>query len=160
MRQRFAIVGEEKHNIAGLRLRLAQRQPQAHAVDGGGVLPALQDVSRPAPAELFLRSSLRRDLEIVTPSRISTSPMRRASVQLWRSATGASSNGVTTRSAASALTGAGPGAGLNATARKVAAGDCILANAKRLRNARADPARQRQQYRSRPIRLAAIARNR
>jgi hypothetical protein len=48
---------------------------------------------------------------------------------------------------------------LNATARKVAApqAHCILANAKRLRNARAGPARQRQQYRSRPIRLRAIA---
>ena len=113
MRQRLALVGEEKHDIAGLRLRLSQCQPEAHAVDGVGVLAALQGVSRPAPAEFFLRSTLdRRDLEMVTPSRASISPMRRASVQLCRSATGASSNGVATLSAASALTGAGPGAGL------------------------------------------------
>ena len=113
MRQGLALVSEEKHDIAGLRLRLSQCQPEAHAVDGVAVLAALQGVTRPAPAELFLRSTLdRRDLEMVTPSRLSISPMRRASVQLCRSATGASSNGVATRSAASALTGAGPGAGL------------------------------------------------
>ncbi|MGY3614112.1 hypothetical protein ACVJGD_000308 [Bradyrhizobium sp. USDA 10063] len=113
MRQRLALIGEEKHDITGLGLRLSQCQPQTHAVDGTGVLAALQGVSRPAPAELFLRSTLdRRDLEMVTPSRASISPMRRASVQLCRSATGASSNGVATLSAASALTGAGPGAGL------------------------------------------------
>ena len=53
---------------------------------------------------------------MVTPSRASISPMRRASVQLRRSATGASSNGATTLSAASALTGAGPDAGLVSSA--------------------------------------------
>jgi hypothetical protein len=53
---------------------------------------------------------------MVTPSRASISPMRRASVQLRRSATGASSNGATTLSAASALTGAGPYAGLVSSA--------------------------------------------
>jgi hypothetical protein len=42
MGQRLALVGEEKHDIAGLGLRLAQREPQAHAVDGVGVLAALQ----------------------------------------------------------------------------------------------------------------------
>jgi hypothetical protein len=85
------------------------RRPPAHAVDGVGGLPALQGVSR--RQRNFLRSSLDgRDLKIVMPSRISISPMRRASVRSWRSATGASSNGVTTRSAASALTGVGAGA--------------------------------------------------
>jgi hypothetical protein len=89
MRQRLALVGEEEHDIAGLRLRLAQRQPEADAIDGVGVLAALQRVSRPTPAEFFLRSTLdRRDLEMVPPSRASISPMRRASVQLGRSATG------------------------------------------------------------------------
>lgn len=112
MRQRLALVGEQEHDIAGLRLRLAQRQPEADAIDGVGVLAALQSVSRPTPAEFFFRSTLdRRDLEMVTPSRASISPIRRASVQLRRSATGASSNGATTLSAASALTGAGPDAG-------------------------------------------------
>ncbi len=38
---------------AGLRLRLAQRQPEADAVDGVGVLAALQGVSRPTPADFF-----------------------------------------------------------------------------------------------------------
>jgi hypothetical protein len=117
MRQRLALVGEQEHDIAGLRLRLAQRQPEADAIDGVGVLAALQSVSRPTPAEFFFRSTLdRRDLEMVTPSRASISPMRRASVQLRRSATGASSNGATTLSAASALTGAGPDAGLVSSA--------------------------------------------
>ena len=49
--QRLALVGEEQRDIAGLHLRLSQRQPQAHAVDGVAVLAALQGVSRPAPAE-------------------------------------------------------------------------------------------------------------
>ena len=53
---------------------------------------------------------------MVTPSRASISPMRRASVQLRRSATGASSNGAATLRAASALIGAGPGAGLVSSA--------------------------------------------
>src|SRR5271165_5243079 len=117
MRQRLALVGEEKHDVAGLRLRLAQRQPEADAIDGVGVLAALQGVARPTPAEFFFRSTLdRRDLEMVTPSRASISPMRRASVQLRRSATGASSNGAATLRAASALIGAGPGAGLVSSA--------------------------------------------
>ena len=89
MGQRLAFIGEEKHDIAGLGLRLAPREPQAHAVDAVGVLAALQGVPRPAPAELFLRSTLdRRDLEMVTPSRALISPIRRVSVQLGRSATG------------------------------------------------------------------------
>jgi hypothetical protein len=112
MGQGLALVDEEQHDVAGLRLRLAQRQPEADAVDGIGVLAALQAMSRSTPAEFFLRSTLdRRDFEMVTPSRASISPMRRASVQLGRSATGASSNGAATLSAASALTGAGPDAG-------------------------------------------------
>jgi hypothetical protein len=53
MRQRLALVGEQEHDIAGLRLRLAQRQPEADAIDGVGVLAALQSVSRPTPAEYF-----------------------------------------------------------------------------------------------------------
>ncbi len=45
-----------------------------------------------------------------TPACASISARRRGMVQLGRSATGASGNGVTTRSAASLFTGAGPGA--------------------------------------------------
>jgi len=50
------------------------------------------------------------DRLIVTPARASISALRRAIVQLGRSATGASSRGVTTRNAASVFTGGGPGA--------------------------------------------------
>ena len=53
----------------------------------------------------------------MTPSRASISAMRRAIVQLGRSATGASRRGVTTRSAASLFTGAGPGATVPASFR-------------------------------------------
>ena len=78
------------------------------------ILPPLQRVSWPAPAEPpFLRSTLEScDREIVTPSRLSISSARRASVQFVRSATGAERSGAATLSAASALTGAGPGATL------------------------------------------------
>jgi hypothetical protein len=83
MGQGLALVDEEQHDVAGPRLRLAQRPPEADAVDGVGVLAALQAVSRSTPAEFFLRSTLdRRDFEMVTPSRASISPMRRASAQL------------------------------------------------------------------------------
>jgi hypothetical protein len=54
----------------------------------------------------FFRSALDNcDLPNLTPSRASISVMRREIVQLGRSATGASSRGVTTRSAASVFTG-------------------------------------------------------
>ena len=53
MRQRLALVDEEQHVIAGLRLRLAQRQPEADAVGGVGVLAPLQAMSRPTPTEFF-----------------------------------------------------------------------------------------------------------
>ncbi len=74
--------------------------------------------SRPAcRADVRSRSTLvSRDLEMVTPSRASISPMRRASVQMGRSATGAWSKGAATLSAASALTGAGPEVGLVSSA--------------------------------------------
>ena len=64
-------------------------------------------------------------MPILTPSRASISAMRRGIVQLGRSATGASSRGATTRSAASVFTGGGPGDGrlqrLDTAARELAA---------------------------------------
>ena len=88
-------------------------------------------------------------------------------VQFTRFATGAASNGAQTRSAASAFTGGGPAYtlrldGLDAAARKIAApkANCILAHTEHLGDPRAGPAIERQQYGARPIRLAAITRNR
>ena len=86
-----------------------------------------------------------------TPSHASISPMRRASVQLRRSATGASSNGAATLRAASALIGAGSGAGLLSSAltppraKSLRHRRTILANAECFGNARARPTRKRQQ---------------
>ena len=68
MRQRLALIGEQQNDIAGLGLDLAQLQPQAHAVDSLRVLPVLQRVPGPSPAETpFLRSTLEScEREIVT----------------------------------------------------------------------------------------------
>ena len=168
MRQGLALVSEEKHDIAGLRLRLSQCQPEAHAVDGVAVLAALQGVTRPAPAELFLRSTLdRRDLEMVTPSRLSISPMRARKRPIVSVGNGRLEQRCRHTQRRFRLDG-GRSRGraglerLDAAANKVAAPQPhrILANPERFRDPRAGPTRQSQQHGSRPIRLAAIARNR
>ena len=111
MRQRLALVAIEQNDVAGFGLLLAQLQAQADPLDLGGVLATLQRVPRPPPAELFLRSALDSCERLMrTPACASISARRRGMVQFGRSATGASSNGVTTRNAASLFTGAGPGA--------------------------------------------------
>src|SRR5271166_3156217 len=111
--QGLALIAIEENDVAGLGLGLAQLKAQPHALDLAGALAAFQRVPGPPPAEVFFRSALDScDLPILTPSRASISVMRRGIVQLGRSATGASSRGVTTRSAASVFTGAGPGATL------------------------------------------------
>ncbi len=84
-----------------------------------------------------------------------------------RSATGASSNGVTTRKAASLFTGGGPGATL---VFKASTPPTMKAprqkrtvssrSPERLGDLRTGPARQRQQQRPRPIRLPTVARAR
>ena len=51
MRQSFALVGEQKDDVARLGLRLAQLEPQADAVDGVFVLTPFQRVARTAQAE-------------------------------------------------------------------------------------------------------------
>jgi hypothetical protein len=49
MRQRLALVGEQKHDVAGFHLRFAQSDPQANAIDGVGVLTAFQAVALDRP---------------------------------------------------------------------------------------------------------------
>jgi hypothetical protein len=92
-------------------LSLSQLEAQSHTLDFGGNLTTLQRVAGPPPAEVFFRNALDNcDRPILTPSRASTSMIKREIVQLVRSATAASSRGVTTRNAAWLLTGVGPGA--------------------------------------------------
>ena len=113
MGQRLALVAVEKNDVAGFGLTLAQMQAQADPIDLAGGLTSLQRVPGPPPAELFFRNALDScDRLMLTPSRASISARRRGIVQFGRSATGASSRGVTTRKAASLFTGAGPGATL------------------------------------------------
>jgi hypothetical protein len=47
--QGLALVGTEKRNVAGLRLRLSQARPEAQAVDGVSVLDDLTDQARKCP---------------------------------------------------------------------------------------------------------------
>jgi hypothetical protein len=105
MGESFALVGEQKDDVAGLGLRLAQFEPKADARDGVLVLTPFQRVARAAKAEPpFWRKTFEScDLEIVTPSRLAISWARRAKAQLGRSATGADKSGSATRSAARAL---------------------------------------------------------
>ena len=109
VRQGLALVAVEEDDVAGFGLSLAQLKAQSHAFDLGRNLAAFQRVPGPPPTEVFFRNALDNcDLPILTPSRASISAMRRGIVQLGRSATGASSRGATTRSAASVFTGGGP----------------------------------------------------
>src|SRR5271166_539031 len=111
VRQRLALVAIEEDNVASLSLLFAQLQAKADAFDLAGDLASLQRVPRPPPTKLFLRNALDNCERLMrTPSRASISPRRRGIVQLRRLATGSSSKGVTTRSAVSLFTGAGPGA--------------------------------------------------
>src|SRR5271166_2174679 len=109
MRQRLALVAIEENDIAGLCLGLAQLKPEPNALDLSRDLPPLQRVPWPPPPEVFFRSALEScDGPISTSSRFLISAMRRGIVQFARFATGASSNGTQTRSAASVFTGGGP----------------------------------------------------
>ena len=108
MRQRLALVAIKQHDVSGLGLGLAQLEPEPHALDLSRDLPSLQRVPVPPP-EVFFRSALEScDGPISTCSRFLISAMRRGIVQFARFATGASSNGAQTRSAASVFTGGGP----------------------------------------------------
>ena len=113
MRQRLALIAVKKNDVAGFGLLLAQLQTQADPIDLAGDLPPFQRVPGPPPTELFFRNALDSCERLMrTPSRASISARRRAIVQFGRSATGSSSNGVTTRNAVSLFTGDGPGATL------------------------------------------------
>src|SRR5271167_3958187 len=103
VRQGLALIAIEENDVAGLGL--AQLKAHPHALDLAGALAAFQRVPRPPPTEVFFRNALDNcDLPILTPSRASISAMRRGIVH-GRSATGASSRGATTRSAASVFAG-------------------------------------------------------
>ncbi len=58
MRQRLALIAIEQNDVAGFGLLFAQLQAQADPLDLGSDLAPFQRVSRPPPAELFLRSAL------------------------------------------------------------------------------------------------------
>ncbi len=119
MRQRLALVAVKQHDVASLGLGLAQLKPEPNALDLIGDLPPLQRVPWPPPPEVFFRSALEScDGPISTSSRFLISAMRRGIVQFARFATGASSNGAQTRSAASVFSGGGPAYTLAAITRK------------------------------------------
>ena len=82
MGQRFGLVLEQEHDVAGPRLLLQQKQAQARAVDRNGLLPPFQRVPWPPPAEApFLRiTTLSRDFEIRSPVRASISSCNRGNV--------------------------------------------------------------------------------
>ena len=109
--QRLGLVAEQQHDVARLGLRLQQPPAQARAVHRVGILPALQRVARPPPAEspLCRSTTESREREMRRPERFSISTASRGSVQFGRSATGAASSSSATASARSALSGAGPG---------------------------------------------------
>src|SRR6202011_3544474 len=89
MCQRPALIAIEQNDVASFGLLLAQLQAQADPLDLGGDLAPFQRVSRPPPAELFLRSALDSCERLMwTPARASISARRRGMVQLGRSATG------------------------------------------------------------------------
>ena len=117
MRQRLAFIAVEQNDVAGFGLAFAQLQAQADPIHLAGGLSSLQRVPGAPPAEVFFRNALDNCERLMrTPSRASISALRRAIVQFVRSATGWSSNGVTTRSAVLLFTGGGPGAMLASNA--------------------------------------------
>ena len=166
MGERFGFVAEQKHDIAGLGLRLEQLAAQAGAIDRVRILAAFQGMARPAPAEspfgatrlraVSARCARRSALDLVGQARQRpVGPIR----------DGLRQNRLGHRKRASPFTGAGPGATdrpqrVDPTRHELTAPEPnrILAHAEGLGDPRAGPARQRQQDRPRPIRLAAIAR--
>ena len=67
--QRFGLVLEQKDDITGPGLLATQLKAKPDALDLTGVLPALQRVSRSAPAEppFCLSKTLSREREILVP---------------------------------------------------------------------------------------------
>src|SRR5215210_4644459 len=112
MGERFGLVAEQEHDVTRLGLRFEQLSAQARPVHGVRILPPLQGVARPSPAEIPLWRSTTDSCEgeMRTPARVSISSANRGSVQFGRSATGPDRTSSATANARSALTGAGPGA--------------------------------------------------
>src|SRR5450432_3367633 len=111
MRQRLTFVTVKKNDIASLSLTFTKLQRQTDPIHLAGGLASLQRVSGPPPTKLFFRNALDSCERLIrTPSRASISARSRAIVQFVLSATGSSSNGVTTRNATALFTGSGPGA--------------------------------------------------
>src|ERR1700684_1377596 len=111
MRQRLTFVTVKKNDIAALSLTFTKLQTQTDPIHLGGDLTPLQRVPGPPPTKLFFRNAFDNcDRLMRTPSRVSISARSRAIVQFFLSATGSSSNGVTTRNATVLFTGSGPGA--------------------------------------------------
>src|SRR6266851_2483391 len=112
MGQSLGFVLEQQDDIPGCGLLLQQAKAKSAPVNRVGVLPPLQRVARPAPAEApFLRSTtLSRDFEMRSPVRFSIASAKRGKVPFGRSETPGANTSSTTVNAARALTGSGPGA--------------------------------------------------
>ena len=166
MRQGFALVTVEKHNVALRRLLFAQLQAQADPLYLARYWRPFRVCRGRPPAILFFRNALDSCERLMrAPARASISARRRGIVQLGRLATGASSKGCTTRKAVSLFTGRRAGRDacfqrLDTAVGEIAAPQAnrIFSHAERLRDPGAGPPRQRQQYPARPIRLPSITR--
>jgi hypothetical protein len=112
MGQCLGLIGIKQNDIAGPCLLTPYPETQADAVDLVRVLPALQRVSRAAPAEppFCLSRTLRREREIRVPVWRSTSALNLGKVQLVRFSTGSRSKALATARARSPFSADGPGA--------------------------------------------------
>src|SRR3954451_25426034 len=88
MGEGFGLVGEQKHDVARLGLRLEQCPAQASAVHGITILAAFQRVARTPPVEVpFWRSTTEtREGEIWTTARVACRSASRARLRCARSA--------------------------------------------------------------------------
>ena len=104
MGQSLGFVLEQQDDVPGCGLLLQQAKAKPGPVNRVGVLPPLQRVARPAPAEApFLRSTtLSRDFEMRCPVRFSISSAKRGNVQFGRSETPGANTSSTTVNAARA----------------------------------------------------------
>ena len=167
MGERFGLVAEQKHDVARLGLSLEQLSAQARPVHGVRILAAFQRVagSPPAKAPFFRSTTESREREMRTPARVSISSARRGSVQFGRSATGTGQDLLGHDQRALGFDGSWPRRdrclqGFDPARHEGAAPEAhrILAHPEGLGDLAAGPARQGEQDRPRPVRLAAIPR--